>query len=160
MAVPSLRREGRPLPTVSLLFLLLSNILVFQLGGWLFQGETAYSNVHVETPLSTALGPARVPGPLDIPAGKAVPLPSVRVDDTKAGYDRNYYGGKGDKPHLGGFATGNVDPEGMSPNLWKWMIEHIGVKSLLDVRIIFHNDMCSFVGVPFFNPRPFVFLCF
>ena len=119
MAAPLLRREGRPLPSVSLLFLVLSNILVFQLGGWMFGGETPYSNVQVGTSWSTVLNPANVADPLGIPAGSAVALPSVRVDDSNTGYDRKYYGGKGDKPHLGGFATGSVDPEGMSPYLWK-----------------------------------------
>lgn len=69
--------------------------------------------------------------PLVIPTAPAVALPSVRVDDTNATYKREIYGGKGDKPHLGGFTE--LDPDGMSPALWKWMIEYVGVKSLLDV---------------------------
>lgn len=36
-----------------------------------------------------------------------------------------------DKPHLGGFTS--FDPHGVSPTLWKHMIEYIGIKSLLDV---------------------------
>jgi hypothetical protein len=144
MPAPALRREGQR-PTASLLFLFLSNLLVFQLGGWFFRGDSVYSNVQVGTAFSgdavsrttslTAQNRASVAGPLDIPQGGAVALPSVRVDDSSVGYDRKIYGGKGDKPHLGGFATGSVDPDGMSPALWKWMVKEIGVKSLLDVRV-------------------------
>ena len=41
------------------------------------------------------------------------------------------YGGKGDKLHLGGFTE--VDPHGISPYVWREMLEYFGVKSLLDV---------------------------
>ena len=71
--------------------------------------------------------------PLDIPRETAVALPSVRIDDSNVGYDRTIYGGKGDKPHLGGFATNSVDIDGLSPTLWKYMISEVGVKSMLDV---------------------------
>lgn len=73
--------------------------------------------------------------PLAIPRGKAIAMPSVRIDDNNAEYDRAIYGGKGDKPHLGGFTE--FDPDGVSPAVWKWMIEYLGIKSLLDVSAIF-----------------------
>jgi 2-polyprenyl-3-methyl-5-hydroxy-6-metoxy-1,4-benzoquinol methylase len=41
------------------------------------------------------------------------------------------YGGKGDKPHLGGFT--DLDHHGVSPASWKWMVEYMGVHSVLDV---------------------------
>ena len=36
-----------------------------------------------------------------------------------------------DKAHLGGFTS--FDPQGVSPTMWKHMVEWLGVKSLLDV---------------------------
>jgi len=68
----------------------------------------------------------------NIPWGKAVALPSIRnseKDESKI--ERGQYGGKGDKPHLGGFTE--FDPMGVSPRLWKYMVTHLGIKSLLDV---------------------------
>mmetsp|Transcript_1007 Transcript_1007/g.1550 ORF Transcript_1007/g.1550 Transcript_1007/m.1550 type:complete len:389 (-) Transcript_1007:53-1219(-) len=61
--------------------------------------------------------------------GAAVALPSIRV----AEQDRTElsYGGKGDKPHLGGFT--DLDHQGVSPATWKWMVSSLGVHSLLDV---------------------------
>jgi hypothetical protein len=165
MPAPVSRREGQRWPTVSLLFLFLSNVLVFQFGGWFFRGDAIYSNVQVGTSFaenampgivsSSAHNSAHVVGPLDIPEGRAVALPSVRVDDAGADYNRKIYGGKGDKPHLGGFATQSVDPDGMSPQVWKWMVEQIGVKSLLDVRILSHVEDCVF-----FPLKPTIHLAF
>ncbi len=138
MPAPAFRREGQRCPSVSIWLLVLSNLLVFQLGGYFFGGDSAYSNVQLGTPLeaSKSVIPSSAQNPLAVPSGKAVALPSVRVNDDGAAYNRKIYGGKGDKPHLGGFATGSVDIDGMSPPLWKWMIQHIGIKSLLDVRKI------------------------
>ncbi|KAL3826661.1 hypothetical protein ACHAXA_009102 [Cyclostephanos tholiformis] len=94
---------------------------------------------------------------LFIPRGKAVALPSIRIsEDEEKDIDRSIYGGKGDKPHLGGFTEFDVSifcgelpeflvgattsdsafqnkPLGVSPSLWKHMITHLGIKSLLDV---------------------------
>lgn len=100
-----------------------------------------YSNVQVGGSVPQYMdfgGVSSLPAaanPLAIPQGKAIAMPSVRINDDKVKYERKMYGGKGDKPHLGGFATGSVDIDGMSPGLWKWMVQHIGVKSLLDVRV-------------------------
>eukprot|EP00584_Thalassiosira_punctigera_P007847 CAMPEP_0172533554 /NCGR_PEP_ID=MMETSP1067-20121228/6217_1 /TAXON_ID=265564 ORGANISM="Thalassiosira punctigera, Strain Tpunct2005C2" /NCGR_SAMPLE_ID=MMETSP1067 /ASSEMBLY_ACC=CAM_ASM_000444 /LENGTH=395 /DNA_ID=CAMNT_0013318207 /DNA_START=14 /DNA_END=1201 /DNA_ORIENTATION=+ len=69
---------------------------------------------------------------LTIPRGKAVALPSIQISkDEEKGIERGQYGGKGDKPHLGGFTE--FDPLGVSPTLWKHLITHLGIKSLLDV---------------------------
>jgi SAM-dependent methyltransferase len=69
--------------------------------------------------------------PLAIPPGKAQNLPSIRVEDAKLSKDRKRYGGQGDKEHLGGFAK--MDTGGISPALFKHMIEKIGVHSFLDI---------------------------
>jgi hypothetical protein len=64
------------------------------------------------------------------PMGKAVALPSVRVEKTSV-ESESIYGGIGDKPHLGGFT--DLDHEGVSPAVWKWMVTYLGVQSVLDV---------------------------
>jgi hypothetical protein len=73
--------------------------------------------------------------PLAIPPGKAQSLPSIRVVDTATERKRSgstaKYGGDGDKKHLGGFTE--FDTAGVSPRVWKAMIQEFGVKSLLDV---------------------------
>jgi len=67
-----------------------------------------------------------------IPRGRAVALPSVRIsEDEEKNVTRGQYGGKGDKPHLGGFT--DFDPLGVSPSLWTHMVSHWGIKSVLDV---------------------------
>lgn len=62
--------------------------------------------------------------------GPAVALPSVRIDESQE-VDRKFYGGRGDKPHLGGFTS--FDPNGVSPSLWAHMVTKLGIKSVLDV---------------------------
>jgi hypothetical protein len=69
--------------------------------------------------------------PLGIPPGKAQNLPSIRVEDENLNKRRRKYGGKGDKEHLGGFSE--LDPGGISPGLFKHMIEDYGVHSFLDI---------------------------
>jgi SAM-dependent methyltransferase len=72
--------------------------------------------------------------PIGIPPGKAIALPSIRVEDEdsqEVDSKRKIYGGKGDKKHLGGFT--NLDTEGVSTDVWKYMIQSLGVHSLLDV---------------------------
>ena len=69
---------------------------------------------------------------LTIPQGKAVPMPSMRITDEEDKLiQRSFYGGKGDRPHLGGFT--DFDCMGVSPSLWKHMVSHLGIKSVLDV---------------------------
>lgn len=62
--------------------------------------------------------------------GPATALPSVRISESEE-VDRKFYGGKGDKPHLGGFTS--FDPNGVSPTLWRHMVSKLGIKSILDV---------------------------
>jgi len=67
--------------------------------------------------------------PLGIPPGKAPNLPSPRLkEDTEK---RGGYGGKGDAEHLGGFTE--FDTGGISPGVFKYMIEVLGVRSFLDI---------------------------
>lgn len=61
--------------------------------------------------------PDDYPYGLVIPKTAAVALPSVRISEEEdAQVDRKFYGGAGDKPHLGGFTS--FDPMGVSPTLW------------------------------------------
>jgi len=69
--------------------------------------------------------------PLSIPQGKALNLPSIRVENKNLDKKRSGYGGAGDKQHLGGFAE--LDHGGISPGLWKHMIQDYGVHSFLDI---------------------------
>jgi Methyltransferase domain len=71
--------------------------------------------------------------PLGIPPGQAENLPSIRVAEKQESADskRKIYGGKGDKKHLGGFTE--LDLNGVSPTLWKYMITNLGVHSFMDV---------------------------
>ncbi|KAL3808922.1 hypothetical protein ACHAXA_004690 [Cyclostephanos tholiformis] len=67
-----------------------------------------------------------------VPEGPAVALPSIRItpeEDSKI--ERHIYGGRGDKPHLGGFTA--FDPDGVSVAFWKHMVNNLGVKSVLDL---------------------------
>ena len=70
--------------------------------------------------------------PLGIPPGKAQNLPSPRLQDSSSvDKKRGGYGGAGDEQHLGGF--GEIDPGGINPGLFKYMITELGVKSFLDI---------------------------
>jgi hypothetical protein len=98
------------------------------------QGVDEIGVQYLNQPLMLTLKQQQQPGRhpiLDLQHGKAVAMPSVRVDETKD--TRKYYGGKGDKQHLGGFASGKVDMNGVSPAAWKLMLTEHGIKSLLDV---------------------------
>ena len=68
--------------------------------------------------------------PLAIPQGQAPNLPSIRVQQEEQ-VDRAIYGGTGDKKHLGGFTE--IDVHGISPAVWKHMINKYNIKSLMDV---------------------------
>jgi len=67
--------------------------------------------------------------PLDIPPGEAKALPSIRVE--KEEVNHGIYGGVGDRKHLGGFTM--YDSHGVSPSVWKHMLTHYGIKSVVDV---------------------------
>ena len=61
--------------------------------------------------------PEDYPYGLVIPKTPAVALPFIRISEEEdAKVKRKIYGGKGDKPHLGGFTS--FDPMGVSPTLW------------------------------------------
>ena len=66
--------------------------------------------------------------PLSIPQGQAQNLPSIPTNEQ---IDRKIYGGKGDAKHLGGFTQ--LDLHGVSPATWKYVVEYLGVHSVLDV---------------------------
>jgi Methyltransferase domain len=69
--------------------------------------------------------------PLAVPMGRAVNLPSLRNADSNIDAVRKVYGGKGDGKHLGGFTE--LDLQGVSPATWTFMIQKLGVHSVLDV---------------------------
>mmetsp|Transcript_10124 Transcript_10124/g.11359 ORF Transcript_10124/g.11359 Transcript_10124/m.11359 type:complete len:413 (+) Transcript_10124:143-1381(+) len=69
--------------------------------------------------------------PFDIPVGAAMALPSIRHQDEKKDKSRGIYGGKGDGKHLGGFT--DIDMMGISPAVWKYLVQHWTVQSILDV---------------------------
>lgn len=86
--------------------------------------------VSMEPKLPSVSHPGWDPqNPLGIPVGKAQNLPSIREADVDN--ERKIYGGNGDKKHLGGFTE--YDGMGVSPNVWKHMIQDYGVHSVLDV---------------------------
>jgi len=61
-------------------------------------------------------------------------LPSVRLSDEeekKAAKVRDIYGGKKDALHLGGFTE--IDHQGISHNLWNFMLGPLAIKSVVDV---------------------------
>jgi len=62
------------------------------------------------------------------------PLGSIRVSSKSVPLDekiKNLYGGKGDKPHLGGWTE--YDPMGVSNHTWDYMMGVLGVRSVLDI---------------------------
>lgn len=119
--------------SVSIWFLLLSNLLVFQLT--YYWNNSIFGNVGENALLQATTAPdvsTVLNNPLKIPQGPAVALPSVRLTSTEqAEFKRGVYGGTGDKAHLGGFT--NIDIHGLSPATWKHMVQFFGVKSVLDV---------------------------
>lgn len=123
-----------PKASVWLALLVLSNVLVFQLT----YRHRSISNVSQQRRTIEANNPELPMGrmnsssALDVPQGTAVALPSVRISEEEdKTIKRKIYGGQGDKQHLGGFT--DIDLQGVSPAVWKYMINYFGVKSLLDV---------------------------
>jgi hypothetical protein len=120
-----------------------------------FKQAAGLPQVTTRAPYDPALNP------LAVPPGKARNLPSIRVEDTlnertkSTKYGGTYsvfcsvfsflflsnlltktfiivwFLGAGDKKHLGGFTV--FDVAGVSPSVWKYMVETLGVHSLLDV---------------------------
>lgn len=137
---------------LSLWILIASNLLIFQLAG-LYYNSWQFRTIKIgDSPYPTSMMMNQQPPNnnlryqhpiLDLPQGQAIALPSIRVDDNSSDNDitngdnvdskRIYYGGRGDKPHLGGFANQDIDMDGVSPAAWKYMVKQHGIKSLLDV---------------------------
>ena len=119
----------------STICLLLANLLVYQIA--FLHGHASISARNTQhgdfNPIAFEHRPRISPLVLNhshaIPIGHAIALPSIRVDNAT---DRaGGYGGEGDKPHLGGFVE--VDMHGISPGTWTFLLETIGVKSIIDV---------------------------
>jgi hypothetical protein len=119
------RRKQCSVPgSVFVWVLALSNLLVFQLSASYFNSNRQFdfiSSTKEDLPSSPQSGNNGivVGNALDF-TGVAVPLPSVRVQENETGNvddKRSFYGGKGDKPHLGGFANNAVDMDGVSPGM-------------------------------------------
>jgi hypothetical protein len=132
MALIVKKKNGRRAPVILAIALLLGALI------FTWQQEITEANfVRGGPPLDLAqpkLGWDRV-NPLAIPQGQAKNLPSIRVEEVKEGGNvdskRNIYGGAGDKAHLGGFTE--LDLQGVSPNVWRHMIQDFNVKSVMDV---------------------------
>eukprot|EP00538_Stauroneis_constricta_P009006 CAMPEP_0119546402 /NCGR_PEP_ID=MMETSP1352-20130426/840_1 /TAXON_ID=265584 /ORGANISM="Stauroneis constricta, Strain CCMP1120" /LENGTH=381 /DNA_ID=CAMNT_0007591107 /DNA_START=89 /DNA_END=1234 /DNA_ORIENTATION=+ len=124
-------------PTTVIVIGVLAFVIILQWIGAM-QSEDAYTQ-HIESSslhrvaMSSSSSSSAYNNPLAVPEGHAVALPSIRIEETadKTAL-RKHYGGAGDKLHLGGF-TDNLDLMGVSPAVWKYMIEYVGVKSILDV---------------------------
>jgi hypothetical protein len=125
----------------SIWFLLVTNILMFIA---LYRNSFGTENTFIGSSLldqsdffkSTSIVSSQhdaASNPLGIPQGTTPNLPSIRVDETavKREVHNVIYGGKGDKAHLGGFTE--IDLFGISPAVWKAMVNIIGVKTLMDV---------------------------
>jgi len=94
--------------------------------------RSASSGATADDPTNPSSRSSASPFGLVIPQGPATPLPSILISaEEEASINRNIYGGKGDKAHLGGFTS--FDPMGVSPALWTHMVNHLGIKSLLDL---------------------------
>lgn len=142
----STRNEGPRRCSVSVWFLVLSNILVFQLTYFYKSAQeiSSPSPLAVEKEIANQLSAEAFARQqqvilnssslfvLDFPRGEAVALPSIRISDAEEKViNRKHYGGAYDKKHLGGFTE--IDLFGISPAVWKNMVTYFGVKSLLDV---------------------------
>ena len=71
---------------------------------------------------------------LSYPTDEAVALPSIRTnadEEAALAKKRGIYQGAGDKQHLGGFTE--LDQDGISPALWRWMVHNLTVHSMIDV---------------------------
>jgi hypothetical protein len=92
-------------------------------------------NVHVassDVSVTRMVGGGYDPYGSFVPEGPAVALPSILITaEEDAKIKRQIYGGKGDKAHLGGFTA--FDEMGVGVTLWKHMVKHLGIKSVLDL---------------------------
>mmetsp|Transcript_7880 Transcript_7880/g.16457 ORF Transcript_7880/g.16457 Transcript_7880/m.16457 type:complete len:380 (-) Transcript_7880:43-1182(-) len=125
-SVHKARRPPRPRNLVfSPLFItLFSSILMI-----LLYSTSKLSTASISDASSTLLNLRGIGA--DIYNSKAVALPSVRINSQESKIKRSFYGGAGDKAHLGGFT--DLDLMGISPSVWRTMIQFVGVKSLVDL---------------------------
>ena len=152
MAVPS-RRSTRSISTPTVLCLLLLLCAVLGLVTFVFNdnGSSSSSLYSLLDSTASSIGgsttttthytaTAKLPAqqtydplinPLGIPPGQAENLPSVRLEEHAVDQDRKFYGGAGDAKHLGGFTE--LDLHGVSPAVWRTMLQRLGVRSVLDV---------------------------
>lgn len=110
--------------------LILVNLLCLQLGRLFLDGGGSSAvrgfGENPVPPVGVGGGDLLLPN-----SGKAVALPSVRVEDKNVDHTRTIYGGKGDGKHLGGWTE--IDIHGISMYVWQYMVREMGIKSLLDV---------------------------
>lgn len=103
-----------------LLILVCSNVLVYQLTLLSTSGSSSST---------TLLQPQHSVGDEKQPAVALPSLAKATTDTTTV--DRKFYGGAGDAHHLGGFTL--LDTDGLSPAIWKDMLQYLGIHTLLDV---------------------------
>lgn len=111
-------------------------VVVLILCALLLQRIFLSSDLDIYTDFGLASGTAAssqldLRNPLSIPGGKARNLPSLQVVNEELLKERKYYGGKGDRSHLGGFTE--IDLAGVSPSVWKHAVTNWTVQSVLDV---------------------------
>jgi len=97
-----------------------------------FQTQTTQDLTSSTVPTQSSVSSSSLHlNPLDIPVGAALNLPSIRHNDSQVNAKRAVYGGKGDGKHLGGFT--DIDIQGLSPSVWKHLVQNWTVQSVLDV---------------------------
>lgn len=70
--------------------------------------------------------------PLGSPPNLIPKEPSeIEKEENRKMREKHKYGGGGESPHLGGFTA--YDGHGISPSVWRDILEYIGVKTLVDV---------------------------
>eukprot|EP00977_Amphora_coffeiformis_P001017 scaffold219_cov156-Amphora_coffeaeformis.AAC.15 len=98
--------------------------------------SSSYAHLDLPNVLSSYNNDVGPEGQLGPPRGEAVAMPNLKARDKIADDKRlkSQYGGTGDSPHLGGFASGDkIDLQGLSPLVWENMIKNYNVKSVLDL---------------------------
>ena len=122
----------KPMPIWKICLLLASSLFLFkalQDAYFLMNSPDAASSDSVPR---ARVGVGYDPYGSFVPEGAAVAMPSIQIaSEEDAKIDRKIYGGKGDKAHLGGFTA--FDKDGVSVSLWKHMVNHLGIKSVLDL---------------------------
>ncbi|GKY94812.1 hypothetical protein MPSEU_000446400 [Mayamaea pseudoterrestris] len=126
----SIRSYTFPLVALTATFAFLQHHLVY---------DDAYTNSSSSLPLTSSMSlqaakeTKRHNAPSDIfgPSPPAQAAAESTVMDELRLKKFDFGGGQGDPKHLGGF--GSFDKTSTSPEMWSWMIQSLGVKSVLDV---------------------------